>query len=630
MRLLPRFFRSTAWICLALATRTRADIPVPEKILPADTLAAVSAPDFTRLRTLYQASPQWQLWNDPDMAAFKNKFVARWKEQLLLPLERDIGINLSDYEDLPQGQLTIAMIQNGWPASEAQPGFLLLLDAKSKSDRLKNDLALLRRKWVEGGKPIKTAKIRDLEFLTLPVSEKDIPASLRKLYSPAGSENETPTNNASVSQLLLGQFESMLIVGTSEKTVEKAVAHLTGGAAPALAGVAAFEADRLALFHDVPFWGWVNVKALVGLLAGPVGEKDPAQSPLAMFSPQKIAGVTGLSGLKTLAWAGQSSAEGLLVKFFLGIPEPARDGLFKLFPAGIKESSPPSFVPLDAVKFQRWRIDGQGAWAAMQKMLSALSPQFTGSLNFILETATEAARQKDPDFDIKKNLFGNLGDDVINYEKAPRGATPAELSAAPSLWLLGSPKAEQLAAALKYLFLIASQAGGTPAEREFLGHKIYSVPVVPLPFGLSGPTPSPGGSLSYAACGGYVALSTDPALIEEYIRSSNTPPKPLRESAGLGDAAARAGGLSTGWFGFENQAATSRAAFESLRGAGTNAPALNNPLLPAGVRDWADFSLLPPFDKIARYFHFTVLTGNASAEGLMFQFFSPAPPLLKK
>jgi hypothetical protein len=47
------------------------------------------------------------------------------------------------------------------------------------------------------------------------------------------------------------------------------------------------------------------------------------------------------------------------------------------------------------------------------------------------------------------------------------------------------------------------------------------------------------------------------------------------------------------------------------------------------VKDWFDFSLLPEFDKVAKYFHFTVSTGSATADGLVFRYFSPTPPQLK-
>jgi len=48
------------------------------------------------------------------------------------------------------------------------------------------------------------------------------------------------------------------------------------------------------------------------------------------------------------------------------------------------------------------------------------------------------------------------------------------------------------------------------------------------------------------------------------------------------------------------------------------------------VRDWFDYSLLPSFDRIAKYFSFTVYGASAGNDGISFKSFSPTPPELKK
>jgi hypothetical protein len=175
-------------------------------------------------------------------------------------------------------------------------------------------------------------------------------------------------------------------------------------------------------------------------------------------------------------------------------------------------------------------------------------------------------------------LLANLGDDIISYERAPRGNTPAELQSPPSIFLLGSPNPEQLAVALKRLFVIFPQ-GDAPAEREFLGRKIFSVPVPPLPFLMSGPSrPVAPRTLSCAASGGYVAMSTDTPLLEEYLRSSETQAKALREKPGLLEAAQKVGGMGTGHFVYENQGARK----SPPPAAGPGSPPASPSVRPAG------------------------------------------------
>lgn len=43
------------------------------------------------------------------------------------------------------------------------------------------------------------------------------------------------------------------------------------------------------------------------------------------------------------------------------------------------------------------------------------------------------------------------------------------------------------------------------------------------------------------------------------------------------------------------------------------------------LKDWVDFSLLPSFDKISRYFYITVYSGVANSESLSLKMFSPHP-----
>jgi hypothetical protein len=283
-------------------------------------------------------------------------------------------------------------------------------------------------------------------------------------------------------------------------------------------------------------------------------------------------------------------------------------------------------------------VDGQKAWTTLQKVLSDISPQAKAGINFMIDTANTAAKEKDPDFDMDKNFFGNLGDDIISYQKTPRSSDPADLASPPSLFLLGSPNPDQLVSAFKYVLVLANQQAAAPKERDFLGRKIYSVEMgSPMPNeGLDG-APARRRTLSYAASGGYVAISTDDSMLEEYLRSSDNKQKTLRDAPGLNDAIARVDGSSAGLFGYENQVETTRTVFEALRtnaatnsGSPTLLPGLG--VLPtAGTfKDMMDFSLLPPFDQISNYFSFSVYSASADVDGLTFKMFAPTPPGLRK
>jgi hypothetical protein len=444
---------------------------------------------------------------------------------------------------------------------------------------------------------------------------------------------------------VIGQVESLLILSSSTKAAEKVVASVASGAVPPLAEVASYQADHAALFREAPFYGWMNFKALMDVLTHKLAEKkDNPEAPNPFdLKPEKILGAIGVNGLKTIAFNFQQLNDGSMLQLFLRAPEASRQGLLKILAGEPRESRPPPFVPADAVKFQRWRIDGQKTWETLQKMVNDISPQWLNGINFLIDTANTAAREKDPGFDLKKNVIGNLGDDLISYEKAARGNSNSELRSAPSLFLLGSPNPEPLAASLSsVLVYMSQQAGAPPEQREFLGRKIYSISLKPLAMPLAGGSrPAVPHTLTYAASGGYVAFSSEPGLVEEYLRSSEGQRSALREAPGLTQAAQKVTTPGSSLFGYENQVETTRVMVEGLRKNAGSSPStsasaanllpgtLNVPATVQSFKDLMDFSLLPSFDSIAKYFYFSVYGGSANVDGLSFKLFAPVPPGVK-
>ena len=657
---------SSAWVLLALAGAGRAAIPPPEQLLPDDTLVLLTAPDFNELRQIRQKSPKNQLWNDPAMKPFRDKFLMRWQEEVVGPLERELNVSLESCARLLQGQLTFAVTRGDWQGREDQPlGFLLLLDARDQIGPLTTNLADLRRAWSSAGKPLQTEKIRNLEFSIFPVTTNDMPKPLSKFLWRPPVFPQVPTNPelkppptsppgkddmlldmlrvllTASKELVVGRVDSLLIAGNSRKGVEQVVSRLTGGAAPTLGELAAYQASHQALFRQAQFYGWVNIKAFVDTLVRKSSEtKEPeVADSFAPLNPKRLINATGVGSCRTLSFSLLHTDEGSSLQLFLSVPEGGRHGIFQVLAGATGEAGPPAFVPADAVHFFRWRLDGNKTWATLEKMLNELSPQAFSAINLILDTANARARQSDPGFDLKKTLLDNLGNDFISYDRAPRGHTPAEFQSPPSIFLLGSPNSEQLAVALKRLFVIFPQ-GDAPIEREFLGRKIFSVPMPPVPFATVGPVrASPPRTLNCAATGGYVAMSTDAALLEENLRSGADQAKALRETAGLLEAAQRIGGMGMGLFGYDNEVDAMRATFEATKndlGASTNGigpslfpglPGITGP--ESNLKSLMDFSLLPAFDKVAHYFSFLVYAGSVNVEGLTLRCFAPVPPALR-
>src|SRR5258708_33791855 len=132
----------------ALTFTCLAATPPPDKLLPAAPLAVITVPEYAKTRATSKQWPSRQLWADVAMKPFADKFIGKFKSELIAPLEREFGLKFSEFAGLAQGQLTFALTQNAGDDKASQtPGFLLLLDAMDKSESLKTNLTDLKKKW---------------------------------------------------------------------------------------------------------------------------------------------------------------------------------------------------------------------------------------------------------------------------------------------------------------------------------------------------------------------------------------------------------------------------------------------------------------------------------------------------
>ncbi|HEX9047829.1 MAG TPA: hypothetical protein VF988_12450 [Verrucomicrobiae bacterium] len=615
--------RLAAVFVLAAASALNAAIPSAEKLLPADTLGFFAVPDCAAARTAVKQSPGWLFWSDPAMKPFRDHFMAKWNEQFIGPLERDLGMKVADFMDLPQGQLVLAVTVNGSNGhDDVPPGLLLLLDAKGKSDTLKTNLAALTKKWNSAGRALRTENIHGLDFTVVPLSSNDFAGILPK-KAPVSEMGKEPSKPEKPGEIYFAQFESLLIAGNSPKVVEPVAAHLTGGGAPAIGDNPVFAADKVSQFRDAPqYYGWFNGKGFFDLVAQAPADDGDAPFAASGFATAKILTAVGLTGMKSASFAMRENREGSTITIHVSAPESERAGLLKILAIAPKDAGVPPFVPADVVKFTRVRLDGKQTWAELQKMIASISPGGQASLDAIIKVANSLGQQKNPGFDIRNDLFGNLNDDIISYQKSVPGNSLAELADPPTLYLIAVSNPDATINAVKTVVAITNPQNSGAEPREFMGHKIHSITLKPL----ATPTGAKPRSLYITASGGYLAASTDSAIVEDYLRSAEGQARPLRENSGLQNALSQLGGAGGGLFSYENQRESMRITFKAMKN--TAAADATMKLFPPVFRGWVDLSLLPDYDAVAKYFYLSTFLGSANTDGLTFKIYAPRSPQL--
>jgi hypothetical protein len=611
------------------ATLLPAEIPTPDKLAPRETMFMLTVPDMDKMRNVYATSAYLQFFQDPAMKPFISKFQSKFKSDFLEPLEKEMGIKVADYQDLIKGQATLLIRE--WKLGKETNAFefALALDSKSKKEELKTRLEELKTKWRQSGRELKPEKIHGTDFTTVFVSQKDLKNIFKKL-STSGSPTADGEKDIEESEpdkktaITIGQVESLLLIGNQASYLEKIAIKVSGGIVPSLSELAVFEANYNQLFRDSEFWAWVNPKPFLDSFSKTGADQQSAND--FMPSTAKIMEVLGLNRLASLSFSFKNLPQGSLGQFHASIPESQRIGLFKALTLEKSDSSPPPFVPADAVEFQRVRINLSKAWNQLESMITSISPQAAGAFKLIFESA---GKDKDPNFDLRRELFGNLGNDVLSYKKNPRGTSLEELQNAPSIFLIGSADPEKLFNAIKVL-TSSLGAQSEVKEREVAGKKIYTLP-------MPGARPDQGSGTHISTSAGYLAISADVAMIEEFLRSIETKPKPLRETPGLTEAAQEIGGMNLGLFGYSNPVEQTKFLFELVRKDPdflTRSFSMN-PLAPKGqkppaFKEWVDFSLLPPFESVSKYFSIGVYGGSFESQGFTLKGFSPMPPQLKK
>jgi hypothetical protein len=601
-----RFLLSCALaaVTTALPVTTTAAAPPAERLLPEDTVAVLSAPDLSHLFDVSKDSAMGRLWNDAALAPFREKLLRKLDEEVISKLKQEAGIDLEEYAALLQGQITMAVTLNGWTGGENPvPGVLLIADSGDKSDQLRTKLADVREKIRESGETLRTESVRGTDFSVLQPPPGGPPLAIR-----------------------FGQADSLLLVSlnANPSDLDQVLARLGGSSVPCLADEDAFRRDQGMVFRDALVFGWIHSAPLIEILTQKLAEESADQSGFGP-KPDMIVKALGLPGLHTLAMGSRSDARGESVHLFLGVPEAERKGLMSI-PAAVQgDSSPPAFISADVTGFTRTRLSGAKLWESIKNIANGLQP---GMLDFFVAQFEQNIKETNPDFSLQQDIIGNLGDDIVSWQNVPRENTVEGLSAQPSITLLGSPNPSRLLDSLK---TVVTTAIGMPFEdREFLGRKIYSL-AIPFAQGPDGPM-----SVSLCASGSYLAIGMDRGILEEYLRSADSGGKPLAARAGLTQAAEQVGGMRSGLFGYQNDSLLMRSVIETLRTEGNDFLDLLTSDVPmdtseakAVVGEWLDFSLLPPYERIAKYFDLTVFAGQANTDGYSLKFYTPMPSGLR-
>jgi len=619
-----------------------AEIP-HEKIVPADTLLFVTIPDYDKAVNLGKNSPGGMFINDPSMEAFVKKFSSKWRSDVVEPLEKELGIKFSDYSGIVKGQVSfcLSLLTGNEPSAMPEVAITLMIESRDGKDNLTKALQDIKQKYTKGGGEIKNAKVGNTAYDIFVVNSESIDRIINKVF-PDPTEGweslegpkQKPKNKKY--EISVCQIDSLLLLSTKQTVIEKLIANASGNPVDSLANYENFKNRFQKKTDTTAFFAWLRADQLTSMLKAaaeaPKGETSP-------FNLSKILNTTGIFAIKDFSMLVNIQPDGSETEIFGRLPKNELTGFLKALVPQQKDSTPPSFIPANAASFARYRLDMQQAWMQIENALNQIDPKILNVVNLMLQTAGKA---KDPNFDWRKNILGNFGDDIIVFTRIPEKVTFENFNRNPRLVLIGSKNPDELGAAIRFLSALSPKPPEIK-EKNIAGKKVYywQSPQQNIEIPGAPQQPNPVERYTYiASVANYTVFANDQKILEDFLNFSEAKANPLKNIPGFNEALNKAGNPNSGLVLFANDRENMRLQFTVLKNEPDIIAAFIG-ITPIGMRlglaedsklfkEWIDPNLLPDFEKVAKYFNFTLSSLTINDDGILLKSVTPNSPELKK
>jgi hypothetical protein len=591
-----------------------AELPETARLLPPETVVLLDIDNFTRLEQQFKKTSLYQLYKDPAMAAFLDDFKAKWKEEARGSKDEFARI-IADAAALPQGRAAVALVFDEQTIDANEPPILLIAEWDERTEKVKEAIGKMVEKAVEDGARRKTEDYRGVSITTITI------------------ESSTALSYCFIDDCLIG---SML-----PDVLKFVIAHIKGAGSPTLADDDDFTATTRAV--GPPAEGQIDLYVSIKQAIKAMTAVDDTGKTKTMITNLGLDNVTSLGCSIDLARGPGGSSFG---KAFLKI-DGDKKGICKMLDMESAALRVPQFVPASAYSVSFINLNFKKAYNELAGILSRVLPQFAMLMYIPL---TPPGPQGEPPLQLQNGIIDHLGSQIIiaqSIDKSSSGATGETQRPAAAESLVAVAVNNRNALEKTLLLLHNMVAPNNPdARRELLGHTIYLVDVSGLLPGFISPprTPvqapvAPGTArlprLAFTVTDTHLIFASE-AAVERAIRAlSNTEAEPLRSAKWFTEAKSNIPSV-VGLADLQNSAASGEQFWTTLReskepgegedssaqlgvgaGSGSALPLL---MLSQAGPDMFDFSLLPEFDAVRKYFGLSAFYGISRPDGFFFEF----------
>jgi hypothetical protein len=568
-------------------------LPKTAKLIPPETMLLVDIDNFSRLRAQFEKTSVYKLYKDPAMAAFVDDFKAKWRDKVQKSDNELVRI-IADADVLPQGRAAVALVLDEQIKDTNEPPVLFISEWGENAGKVKETVDKIVKRAVEEGAHRKAEEYRGVTITVI-----------------------TAKSSATLSYCFI---DDCLIGSMNPDVLKFVIAHIKGAGSPTLADdddyAATMNAVGPAAEGQIGFYA--NIKqGLKSMIA-----EDSSGKAKTWISNLGLDNVTSFGFSVDLAGGPGGSSAG---KAFLKI-DGAKKGVCKMLEVESAALRMPQFVPASACSVSFVNLNIKKAYNELANILTSFSPQFAMLLYMPL---SPPGPQGEPPLQLKTDVIDHLGSQIIvaqSIDKPVSGLTTT--GPTQSLVAVAIDNRGALEKSLSAIHSNMIAPDNPDARRELLGHTIYSVD----PSGISplfGPKPKPPmqaplgtgapaiPKVAFTVTDTHLIFASEPA-VERAIRAlSSSEAVPLASAkwftraksnipsvVGLADLQDSAASGEYFWSAMRESAKTGQSKDSSSQiGLGVSSGSVLPQLMfSQGGRDLFDFSLLPEFDAVRKYF----------------------------
>jgi hypothetical protein len=560
------------------------------------TLFAVSVTDTPALLKGWDSGPIAATWSDPQIV----KFLAPMRTELKVDSWDDetkaaTGLTVRELLALAEGEalfavqsFDIALIE-----SKSPPPLLIALEVGKQGAKIEKIMADAAAK--NSGK-VETETFSGVKVNLTPIGKPDA----NDAASAAASEPDV---------VAWAIVDGVWLLAPQKETVFAAIDALQqGGHVSALGKSERFLRTRQRI-GDAQSLAYINFPAIYPLIEQAVAAakaKSAGQPNMMGIDPETVFAALGLDELGEVYLAMASGENETRIDS--GIAYNGERGLMKILAYEPGAAPRPEWIPAKWPSVSTARFSLPKAYEGIEELLEAISPMLSG-----MAQGQIRGLNKQLGVDLKRDLIGSLGDELISAYAVPAGFTGGSVPSWTEMDQLVAFSLVNEAAFIKAVDALKLLAGPAADQmflkREYLGQTLYTVNMP------AGPDGKAARGFTYAVANRTLLIGIgSPATVENVLQLMAAPSKEnfwdrADVKTALADAPAQASMVQV-----QDLAVMMKSFVELAVQLQTDADATQDP--DAEKKTYVDVNARPDDETIERYWGLSAGQGERTSEGL--------------